>query len=362
MNNIERIRQAMPEYKCDAMPESKCEAMLITNKINRLFATGFPSSDGMLLVTADSAWLIVDSRYFEAAQAAVRDANVVLVGKDERMVDRLEAVIKECGVASLGFEDSSLTYAGYLEWSERFKLTLIPAQKLLSDLRAIKSRADLDKMIKAQRLAEKVFSEILPLINTNITEKDLAAEIIYRSLKNGADDKSFDPIVVSGPKSSRPHGVPGPVRIGKGFLTIDFGVSLDGWCSDTTRTLCVGKPDEEMVRVYDTVLKAQEAGIKAIHGGVSGVDVDTAARAVIENAGYGEYFGHGFGHSLGLEVHESLKASQLSEDTLPTGAVISAEPGIYLPGRFGVRIEDVVYITDTGCENITKLPKSLVIL
>jgi len=362
MNNIERIRQALPDYKCDAMPECKCDAMLVTNQTNRLFATGFPSSDGMLLVTADNAWLIVDSRYFEAAEAAVRDCSVVLVGKGEKMVDRLEAVIKESGIASLGFEDGSVTYAAHQEWSEKLKVTLIPAEKLINDLRAIKSRADLDKMIKAQRLAEKVFDEILPLISTDMTEKDLAAEIIYRSLKNGADDKSFDPIVVSGPKSSRPHGVPGPDRIGKGFLTIDFGVSLDGWCSDTTRTLCIGKPDDEMVRVYDTVLEAQEAGIKVIHGGVNGVYVDATARAVIENAGYGEYFGHGFGHSLGLEVHESLKASQLSEDTLPSGAVISAEPGIYLPGRFGVRIEDVVYITDTGCENITKLPKSLVIL
>ena len=137
---------------------------------------------------------------------------------------------------------------------------------------------------------------------------------------------------------------------------------LDGWCSDTTRTLCIGKPDEEMVKIYDTVLKAQEAGIQAVRGGVKSVDVDAAARTVINDAGYGEYFGHGFGHSIGLEVHESLKASPISEDILPTGAVISAEPGIYLPGRYGVRIEDVLYITGDGCENITNLPKSLVVL
>ena len=147
-----------------------------------------------------------------------------------------------------------------------------------------------------------------------------------------------------------------------GFLTIDFGVKLDGWVSDTTRTLCVGEPDEEMINVYNTVLQAQEAGIKAVRGGVKGVDVDTAARTVIENAGYGEYFGHGFGHSIGLEVHETLKASQISKDVLPTGAVISAEPGIYLPGRYGVRIEDILYITESGSENITNLPKELTII
>jgi Xaa-Pro aminopeptidase len=239
---------------------------------------------------------------------------------------------------------------------------MIPAHKLLTELRETKTRADLNKMIKAQRLAEKVFNEILPLISTDMTEKDLAAEITYRSVKNGADDKSFDPIVVSGAKSSRPHGVPGSEKIGKGFLTIDFGVKFDGWCSDTTRTLCIGKPDEEMVKVYDTVLKAQEEGIKAVRGGVKAVDVDAAARKVIEDAGYGDYFGHGFGHSIGLQVHESLKASPLSKDILPTGAVISAEPGIYLPGCYGVRIEDVLYITETGSENITKLPKTLTVL
>jgi len=336
--------------------------MLITNQVNRLFATGFSSSAGALLVTADKAWFFVDPRYVEAAEAAIKDASVVLVTKDETVTDCISAVIKENGITSIGFEDNSVTYASHHEMADRFEAKLIPAQKLINDLREIKSRADIDKLIKAQRLSERVLEEIIPLISTNLTEKELAAEIIYRSLKSGADEPSFNPIVVSGPNSSRPHGVPGREKIGKGFLTIDYGVKLDGWCSDTTRTFCIGKPDDEMVRIYDTVLEAQEAGIKAVYGGVKGVDVDTAARTVIENAGYGEYFGHGFGHSLGLEVHESLKASQLSKDILPTGAVISAEPGIYLPGKYGVRIEDTLYITESGCENITKLSKKLTVL
>ena len=354
MSNIERVRLAMPEYKCNAM--------LILDQMNRLFATGFSSSAGALLVTENKAWFFADSRYFEAAEATIKDARVLLITKDEKITDSVRAVVKENGITSIGFEDNTVSYSGHREWTEALETKLIPAQKLVSNLRDIKSRDDLDKMIKAQRLSEKVFEEILPLISTDMTEKDLAAEIIYRSLKSGADDKAFSPIAVSGPKSSRPHGVPGDVKIGQGFLTIDFGVRLDGWCSDTTRTLCIGKPDDEMVRVYDTVLKAQEAGIKAACGGVKGIVVDTAARTVIENAGYGEYFGHGFGHSLGFDVHESLKASQISEDILPTGAVISAEPGIYLPGRFGVRIEDVLYLTENGAENITKLPKELTVL
>ena len=354
MSNLERIRKVMPAFGC--------EAMLITSQMSRLFATGFLSSAGALLLTCKDAWFFADARYVEAAEAAIKDASVVLITKDETITDSIRAVIKENGITSTGFEDGTVSYASYQEWCESFGIELIPAQKLVSDLREIKSRADVDKMIDAQRLSEKVFEEILPIISTDMTEKDLAAEIIYRTLKNGADDRAFDPIVVSGPNSSRPHGVPGKEKIGRGFLTIDFGVKLDGWCSDTTRTLCIGKPDDEMVRVYDTVLKAQEAGIEAVSGGVKGVDVDAAARTVIENAGYGEYFGHGFGHSIGLEVHESLKASQISEDILPAGAVISAEPGIYLPGRYGVRIEDVLYITEDGYENITKLPKKLTVL
>jgi len=354
MTNIQKIRKALPEYECGAM--------LVAGGASRFFATGFPSSAGVLLVSPDDAWFFIDSRYVEAAEAAITGANVLLVTKDQTNAEMISVILKENGIASAGFDDGDVSYSTYIDWSEKFGIELKPAQKLISGLRSIKSRDDLDKMIKAQRLSEKVFGEILPLISTDVTEKQLAAEFVYRALKNGADDKSFDPIFVSGTKSSMPHGVPGDVKIGEGFLTIDFGVRLDGWCSDTTRTLCLGKPDEEMIRIYDTVLQAQKAGIKAIRAGVAGKVVDTAARTVIENAGYGEYFGHGFGHSLGLEVHESPRASQLSEDTLPAGTVISAEPGIYLPGRYGVRIEDVVYVTEDGCENITDLPKSLIVI
>ena len=356
MNNIERIRGKLPEYKLDAM--------LVTDRACRLFATGFSASAGALLVTERGAWFFTDSRYFEAASAAVKDAEVHLTTPEVSYYDHVIKIIGDRNACTIGFEDNTTTFAGLQSWKKKLKgkASFVPAQKLIDALRDVKSRDDLKMLIKAQRLAEKVWDEILPLINTDMTEKDLAAEIIYRALKNGADNVSFPPIVVSGKNSSRPHGVPGSKKIGKGFLTIDFGVLLNGWCSDTTRTLCIGKPDAEMVRVYDTVLSAQEAGIKKIHGGVKAVAVDKAARTVIEKAGYGEYFGHGFGHSLGFEVHESLKASQISKDILPVGAVMSAEPGIYLPGRYGVRIEDVVYVTEDGCENITKLPKSLLVL
>jgi len=354
LNNIKKIR--------DAMLWLDFGAMLVIEPASRLYATGFSSSAGVLLVTAKGAWFFTDSRYIEAAGNAISGAHIRQTTKDEHYTDLIKAVLDEHRITSVGFEEGFMAYAGYCEWTEKLEVTLVPAQKLINDLRAIKSLDDLEMMKKAQRLAEKSFEEVLPLISAGITEKQVAAELTYRFLMNGADDKAFDPIVVSGTKSSMPHGVPGDVKIGPGFLTIDFGVRLDGWCSDTTRTLCVGQPDNEMIKIYETVLLAQETGIKFVRAGVSGFDLDAAARAVIEDAGYGEYFGHGFGHSLGLEVHESLKASQISEDILPEGAVISAEPGIYLPGRYGVRIEDVIYITETGCENITNLTKSLIIL
>jgi len=354
MNNIEKIRNVIPELGCDAI--------LLTNDINRLYATGFKSSAGALIITKEDAWFIIDFRYIEVARQVVKGAKVVQLPSGKSYGDVMEATFKENGVKSIGFEDMLIPFSTHKEWLDKFGAELIPAQKKIDSLRNVKSRADIEQMIKAQRISEKAFQEVLPLISTDVTEKELAAELIYRLYKNGADDKSFDPIIVSGTKSSRPHGVPGDEKISKGFLTIDFGANLNGWCSDTTRTLCVGKPDDEMVKVYDTVLKAQLAGIAAVHGGVMGFDVDAAARNVIKDAGYGDHFDHGFGHSIGLEVHETLKASQVSKDILPTGAVISAEPGIYLPGRYGVRIEDTLYITEDGCENITKLPKELVVL
>ena len=354
MEIIEKIKRSIPD--------AEFGAMLLTSPVNRFFATGFASSAGALFITADDAWFFTDSRYIEAAEAAIPNARVRLVTKDETYAKQIGGLLSGSGIETIGFEDGHVTYAGYLEWDEKLPAKLKPARQYMDDLRAVKSNDDLEKMKKAQRIAEKSFGELLPSINKNITEKQLATSLINLMAKNGADDKSFDPIIVSGVKSSMPHGVPGEKTVSDGFLTIDFGAKLDGWCSDTTRTLCVGAPSGEMVKIYDTVLAAQEAGIKAARAGVRGCDVDAAARAVIEQAGYGEYFGHGFGHGLGLEVHEPPNASQIYEKPLPAGAVISAEPGIYLPGKFGVRIEDVIFIKEDGCENITNLPKGLIVL
>jgi Xaa-Pro aminopeptidase len=354
MNNLEKIKASVKAAELDAL--------LITSEPNRLYAAGFHSTAGVAVVTDTKAWFFTDSRYIEAASNTVTGAEVLMVDREETYSKRINKIIDDESLKTIGFEDEHVTYAEYAEWNEKLSATLKPSQTLLTKLRAVKSSEDLAGMIEAQRISEKAFEEILPLISADITERELAAELVYRMMKGGADDKSFDPIVVSGVRSSMPHGVPTDTRIQPGFLTIDFGAKKNGWCSDTTRTVCVGKPDEEMVRIYNTVLNAQRAGITAAKAGVRGADIDAAARKVIEDAGYGKCFGHGFGHGLGLEVHETPNAAPSNEKEIPEGAVISAEPGIYIPGRYGVRIEDVICITKNGCENITNLPKTLLIV
>jgi len=354
VNNISKIKEALIEYEHDAI--------LVISPINRLYATGFQTSAGVLFVTKSDAWFFTDSRYLEAASSVVKEASVMEVTPEITYYDRINELLADLDIKTIVMENNSISYSEYLEWRRQLKVKLIRGEKLLSDLRSIKSEEDLENMKKAQQIAEKSFMEILPLISTKITEKELANELLFHFLKNGADDKSFDTIVVSGKKSSMPHGVPEDILIGQGFLTIDFGVRLNGWCSDTTRTLCIGEPDEEMRIVYNTVLKAQETGINAAKAGMKARLVDAAARDVIEEASYGEYFSHSFGHALGLEIHENPRASKISKDTLQAGVVLSAEPGIYIPGRFGVRIEDVLYITDDGNENLTSLSKELIII
>jgi len=195
------------------------------------------------------------------------------------------------------------------------------------------------------------------------TEKEIAAFLQYRMLLGGAEQMSFEPIVVSGANSSMPHGVPTDKKVEQGdFITMDFGCVYHGYCSDMTRTVAVGHVTEEMAFVYETVLKAQQAGIDTAKAGVPGCDIHNAAAKVIEDAGYGPYFGHGFGHSLGVEIHESPNASPGCTEPMPAGAVISAEPGIYLPGKFGVRIEDVIVLREGGCDNLMLAPKELLIL
>ncbi|MCL2567846.1 MAG: Xaa-Pro peptidase family protein [Oscillospiraceae bacterium] len=353
MNRIRDMQAALPTRNLDGL--------LLTGPINRRWAIGFPSSAGALVVTERESVFITDSRYIEAAKTIDRSLSVVEIKTGQSYAALINEVLGRNNVKRLGFEENVMTQGTYTVYQEKLDVELIPAQTLLDDLRAMKTPEEYALMRASQAITDKTFAEILPLITKDLTERSLAAEIIYRLLKNGAERPAFDPIVVSGSRSSMPHGTPSDQKL-EGFITLDFGAVYQGYTSDMTRTLCLGTPNEEMRTVYETVLQAQRAGIAAAKAGIIGKDLDRVARDVIEAAGYGDYFNHSFGHSLGLEVHESLKVGPTEEKPLPKCAVISAEPGIYLPGKFGVRIEDTLYLTETGCEILTQTPKKLIVL
>lgn len=341
----------------------KVDGLLLVSWQNRFYGTGGDISEGIALVTKNGCRYYTDSRYLEAAQNCMRDVTVVLVDRQNSYTKRLAEDLLLLGVETLGYEESQLTVAEFQAYEDALDVELIPMQKELDSLRWVKADWEVERMRRAQEITDRTFAQILQIIKPGMTEKQLQAELIYCLYQNGADGLSFDPIVVSGPNTSLPHGVATDRVIREGdFVTMDFGVRLDGYCSDMTRTVAVGFATEEMKSVYETVLQAQLAGIAATKAGVTGREVDAAARKVIADAGYGEYFGHGYGHGIGLLVHESPSCNAGGETVMEANMVASAEPGIYLPGKFGVRIEDVVIFKEGGCENLTHSPKNLIII
>ena len=357
MDHFQKIADRLEQYGLDAM--------LLTGEANRYYTSGFHSSgtDGVAVVTRKGNYYFTDSRYTEAAGRVIKNARLEEVGRGRGYAALINEVVETDGVVRMGFEDAYMTVQDYERYRKALKCELVPATDLLLELRMVKDEEELECLIAAQRIAERALEDILKEIRPGVTEKEIAARLQYLMLHYGASDMSFDPIVVSGPNGSLPHGVPSEKEIQAGeFVTMDFGCVYKGYCSDMTRTVAVGFVTDEMRQVYDTVLQAQLAGIAAAHAGATGKEVDGAARSVIDTAGYGAYFGHSFGHGVGVEIHESPNASPMNEKPMPAGAVISAEPGIYLPGKLGVRIEDVIILTEEGCRNITKAPKDLLIL
>ena len=341
----------------------QADGLLLTSKFSRHYGAEFDIAEGVAIVSAKGCRYFTDSRYIEAAQKGIQGFEVIMTDREKPYAKLLNAAIADFGITTLGYEENYLTMAEFFEFEKKLNAKLVPMHKAISGFRAVKEPWELDIMRRAQAIADKAFSEVLTRIKPGMTEKELQAELIYCLYKNGGEGLSFDPIVVSGPNTSLPHGVATDRVIREGdFITMDFGVLLEGYCSDMTRTVAVGYATEEMETVYNTVLQAQLAGIAATRAGVKGKDIDAAARQVIADAGYGDHFGHGYGHSLGLEVHEAPNCNPSSETVMEAGMVASAEPGIYLPGKFGVRIEDVVIFTADGCENITHSPKNLIIL
>jgi Xaa-Pro aminopeptidase len=354
MNNLEKYLTLL---------DGDVDGLLLTSRYSRFYGAQYDIAEGVAIVTKAGCRYFTDSRYIEAAQNGIRGFEVIETNRENPYNELINRAIADFGVTALGYEEGYLTVAEFLYYQEKLNAKLLPLHNKIAGFRAVKEPWELDLMRKAQQITDQAFAEVLPRIKAGMTEKQLQAELIYCLYKNGGENLSFDPIVVSGPNTSLPHGVAGDRVLQEGdFITMDFGVLYGGYCSDMTRTVALGYATDEMKKVYETVLAAQQAGINATRAGVLGREVDAAARKVITDAGYGEYFGHGYGHSLGLEVHENPNCSPKGEVPMEVNMVTSAEPGIYLPGKFGVRIEDVVIFTADGCEDITKSPKNLIIV
>ena len=342
----------------------KTDAAVILSEHNRRYFTGFSATDGILFVTRDRAVLLEDFRYIEAARAQAKGCEVALL---ERQAEQLCALAAECGVRTVSIESAELTVAGL----NNLRRSLPDASfddsddlsRAITRLRMIKTPQEIARIRKAQEITDAAYAHILPMIKPGVTERELSLEIEYFMKKQGASGPSFDLIVVSGEKTSLPHGVPGERKIRPGdFVTMDTGAVYDGYCSDMTRTVAVGDVTPAMKHVYDTVLQAQLAAEAALHAGAVCNEVDRIARDLIDNAGYRGCFGHGLGHSVGLQIHEEPRLSPACSQALEAGMLMTVEPGIYLEGGFGVRIEDLVVITPDGCDILTRSPKELTVL
>ncbi len=343
--------------------DGEVDGLLLTSRYSRLYGAMYDIAEGVALVTKSGCRYYTDSRYIEAAANNIQDFTVLEVNRQNPYSKLLNEAIAEFGVTNLGFEEDYLTVTELMSYQEKLTAKLTPYNGKISQFRAVKEDWELNRMRKAQDITDMAFSQMLTKIKPGLTEKQLEAELIYCLYCCGAEGLSFDPIVVSGPNTSMPHGVAGSRVVQPGdFVTMDFGALYQGYCADMTRTVAVGYATEEMEKVYNTVLQAQLAGLAATKAGVTGKEIDAAARKVIADAGYGACFGHGYGHCLGMEVHEMPSCSPGGESAMQVNMVYSAEPGIYIPEKFGVRIEDVVIFREDGYENITHSPKNLIIV
>ena len=350
--NIRNLQLSIPEGG----------AYIIVSPENRRWLTGFASSDGYLLITKTDAVFLVDSRYIEAAQKQITACGSVLLTS---LTEQLPELISKMGITALYTESQRLSVADFEKIKKISPCLCVAgdADGAIDTLRRIKTQEEKGKILKAQAIAEKAFDRILEFIKIGVTEREIALELDFFMLKNGAEAVSFETIAVSGKNSSMPHGVPSDKKIEKSdFITLDFGAVVDGYHSDMTRTLAIGEVSSKQAEIYETVLTAQLRSLETLKSGVKCFDADAAARDIIKDAGYGAYFGHGTGHGVGIEIHEAPRLSPKSDAILCAGDIVTVEPGIYLPDEFGVRIEDMAFITENGCENLTKSPKNLIIL
>ena len=347
----------------DALRVANAEAAIISSEINQRYLSDFKFSDGYIVVTPDEAFLLTDSRYIEAAKKACPDFSVILAAGG--MLNALRHFVSDKGFSEVAIEEASLSCADLKRFTESFSVVEIKfgASEILKELRSVKSKKELARIAEAQKITDAAFCHILNYVSPVRTEREVALELEFFMRKNGAEGVAFETIAVSGKASSLPHGVPSDEKLRQGFLTMDFGAMVDGYCSDMTRTVVIGRADEKMKLIYNTVLTAQLAALDMIRGGILCRDADEAARSVIRNAGFGENFGHSLGHGVGMFIHEfpSLSPRADSSSRLKAGNVVTVEPGIYVEGKYGCRIEDMSAIQEDGSVlNFTESEKRLI--
>ena len=343
-----------------------CDALLVTHLTNIRYLTGFTGSAALLLVRPDDLTFVTDGRYEEQAAGQLRAAGVdadVVIGRSAA-VQRDTVSELAAGIARLGLEADHVTWAEQRRYAEEWfpASALVPSSGLVEALRLVKDEGEVARIEAACGIADAALAVVAPLLEDGLTETAFALELDTEMRRQGADDLSFETIVAAGPNGSRPHHSPSGRRIERGDLVvIDFGALVDGYHSDMTRTIAVGGPealDDTQTRMVEVVRASQAAGVAAVRAGASTRDVDAACRDVIEEAGWGEAFVHGTGHGVGLDIHEDPRVSWSADATLAAGHVVTVEPGVYLPGHGGVRIEDTVVVTETGCRTLTRAPKS----
>ncbi len=339
------------------------DAALISSASNIRYLCRFGYSEGYLLITPEHAYLLTDFRYLEAARAAVKDFEILT--PENGMLSEISLLLAVNNAKTLAIEDENISCAQYSRLSEALKnVTLATgASEILRALREVKTPAELDTMAKAQKITDDAFTHILGYITPERTELEVALELEFFMRSHGSEGVAFGTIAVSGSASSLPHGKPRGCRLENGFFTMDFGARIDGYCADMTRTVVIGRADNDIKKVYSTVLSAQQAALEQIHEGMLCRDADKIARDIIADAGYGDCFGHSLGHGVGLAVHESPSLSTRAKDTsvLRRGNVVTVEPGIYIEGKYGCRIEDMIAIDyDGNVRNFTKSTKELI--
>lgn len=350
---VNRLRELMKRH--DA------EAFFVTNDVSRRYLSGFTGTSGYLVITMEEAILFTDFRYREQAPRQAAGFRVIEHGPDA--AETIAATLKELGVTRLAFEQHDVSYADYTAYKDKFKIPLVPADKFVEQLRMVKDDEEIEQIRKACELVDRTFEHMLEVIRPGMTEKQVAIELEIFMRSQGADAPSFTTIVASGWRSSLPHGTASDKVLEKGdFVTLDFGAYMNGYCSDITRTIVLGEATDRHREIYQIVLEAQMLALERIKPGMTGKEADAIARDFIAKAGYGDCFGHGLGHGLGMEIHEEPRLSRTGSAVLVPGMVVTVEPGIYIPGFGGVRIEDDAVVTENGLSRLTRSDKQLLVL